>query len=132
MADAGTSDTASVNDGLPIDSLLSAAVAWTATMGTDASTGLNLPDGGLGLVDALVANTLDAKMPASDSGQLGAVDGSGYNAGAAGKNGSSGCGCAIGGHDEDTTWGLPMMVLGILAFWRGSRPRRQGRRTGQG
>jgi MYXO-CTERM domain-containing protein len=132
MADAGTSDTAGARDGLLIDSLLSAADAWTATTGTDASTGLNLSDGGLGLVDALVANAPDAKIPASDGGQLGAVDGSGYIAGAAGKSGSSGCGCAVGGHDAATAWGLPMVVLGLLAFWRGLRPRSRGRRTGQG
>jgi MYXO-CTERM domain-containing protein len=132
MADAGTSDTAGARDSLPIDSLLNAADAWTATPGTDASTGLNIPDGGLGLVDALVTNTLDAKMPASDGRRSGAVDGSGSDAGAAGKSGASGCGCAVGGRDAGAVWGLPMMVLGLLAFWRGSRPRNRGRRTGQG
>jgi MYXO-CTERM domain-containing protein len=132
MADAGTSDTAGARDGLPIDSLLSAADAWTATPGTDASTGLNIHDGGLELVDALVTNTLDAKMPASDGRRSGAVDGSGSEAGAAGKSGASGCGCAVGGRDAGAVWGLPMMVLGLLAFWRGSRPRNRGRRTGQG
>jgi len=119
-------------DGLPIDSLLSAADAWTAKLGTDASTGSNLPDGGLGLADGLVANTLDAKTAAtSDGGRLGSADGSGHDAGANGKSGSSGCGCVVGGHDTGSTWGLPMMVLGLLAFWRDSRPRRRGPRTGR-
>jgi MYXO-CTERM domain-containing protein len=132
MADAGTSDTAGARDALRIDSLLGAADAWTATPSADATSGLNLPDGGLGLVDALVVNSLDAKTPASDGGQSGVVDGSGYVAGAASKKGASGCGCSVGGHDAGTEWGLAMIVLGLFAFWRGSRSRNRGRRTGQG
>jgi MYXO-CTERM domain-containing protein len=58
-------------------------------------------------------------------------DGSGGEAGAktSGKD-SGGCGCTVGGHDAKTAWSFPMIVLGLLALWRGSRPRR--RRLGLG
>jgi MYXO-CTERM domain-containing protein len=132
LADAAISDVASARDGLTADSLLSTVDAWTATPGNDASTSSSVHDGGTGLADALVANTLDAKVAAPDGGRSGSVDGSGYDAGAGGKSGASGCGCAVGGHDASTSWGVPMMVLGFIAFWRGLRLRRRGRRTGQG
>lgn len=126
LADAATPDTGVARDGLPIDTLLSTGDAWTATSGTDATTGSTVHDGGIGLADALVANTADAKAAAPDGGRSGSVDGSGYEAGAGGKNGASGCGCAVGGHDTRTAWRLPLIVLGLLAFRRGSRPRRRG------
>jgi len=132
VADAASSDASGARDTLPIDSLLSTSDAWTAPPGPDTATGSTIHDGGIGLADALVAITVDAKMPVSDGGRSGTVDGSGYDAGAAGKSGASGCGCAVGGRDAGTAWGVPLMILGLLAFWRGSRLRRRGRRTGQG
>ena len=131
VADAGIPDTAGARDGLPIDSLLTAADAWTATPVADASTGLNLPDGGLGLADTLVANTLDAKVATSDGGRADVAAGSGYDANGGGKGSSSGCGCTVGGHDADAVWGLLLVFLGLLVFRRGSRPRRRGPCTGQ-
>jgi MYXO-CTERM domain-containing protein len=131
MADAATSDATIARDGFSTDGLLGSADAWTAKLGIDASTGSNLFDGGLGLADASVAITSDAKVAASDGGRSGSADGSRYDAGDSGKSGSSGCGCAVGGHDACTAWGLPVMVLGLLAFWRGSRPRRREPRTWQ-
>ena len=35
-------------------------------------------------------------------------------------------------HDLPPSHGLPLIVLGLRAFWRGSRPRRRNRRAGQG
>jgi MYXO-CTERM domain-containing protein len=131
MADAATSDATSARDGLTADGLLASSDAWTATLGTDASTGSNLLDGGLGLADALMANTTDAKVAAPDGSRSGSMDSSRYDAGAGGKSGASGCSCVVGGHDARPAWGFPMMVLGLLAFWRGSRPRRRGPRTWQ-
>jgi MYXO-CTERM domain-containing protein len=34
------------------------------------------------------------------------------------KSRSPGCGCAVGGHDAKTVWGLLLIVLGLLTFWR--------------
>jgi MYXO-CTERM domain-containing protein len=129
MADAGTSDAEVARDGLPTDSLPSTADVRTATSGTDASTGSTIPDGGLGLADALAVSTPDTKAATSDGGRSGSMDGSGYAAGAGGKSGASGCGCAVGGHDASTSRGVPMMILGLLGFWRGLRQRGRGRRT---
>ena len=122
VADAGTSDTVGARDGRLIDSLLSAADALAATPDTDASTGGNVPDGGLGSADALVGNALDAKVAASDSGRSGSVDGSRFDAGAAGKSGTSGCGCTVGGaviHSRQ--WSIAL--LGLVLAWRLRRRR---------
>lgn len=130
MADAATpdvsttSDVASARDGLTADVLLGPADAWTAMPVHDAATGSNVPDGGLALADASAFVTSDAKVAASD-GRSATVDGSRYDAGAAGKSGASGCGCTVGGHDARTAWGLPLIVLGLATFWRSSRSRRR-------
>jgi len=123
------SDMAGARDALTADVLLGPADAWTATPVHDAATGSNIPDGGLASADASAFVASDAKVAASD-GRLAAVDGSGYDAGAVNKRGSSGCGCAVGGHDARATWGLPLIVLGLLAFRRGSRPQMRGPRNG--
>ena len=132
MADVGSSDAGVARDGLPVDGLLSAADAWTAVPGTDAATGSAAHDGAIGLGDALVGSASDTKLAVSDGGRSGSVGGSGYDAGAGGKSVASGCGCAVGGHDARTAGDLPLIVLGVLAFWRSWCPRRRGRRTGQG
>ena len=79
----------------------------------------------------MLVNTLDTKVAApSEGGRAGAVDASRYDAGVGGKSSSSSCGCAVGGHDARTVWGLPLVVLGLLAFWRGLRSRVRGPSSG--
>jgi MYXO-CTERM domain-containing protein len=124
MADAGASDLAGARDGLPVDGLLGAGDALVTPLGTDAASGLTIPDGGSGLADATATAIADATMTASDGGRSGIVDDSDHDAGAVGKSGASGCGCAVGGHDTDASPGMPLVFLGLFVLRRSSRPRK--------
>jgi len=114
-SDAAVLQTDLAGDGVPADSIFNVADALAATSN---------PDAGLGMADASTAKNLDAKVATSDSGRGNSVDGSRYDAGSNGNGGSSGCGCAIGGHPTVTGWVLIPAVVALLRPWRRRRARR--------
>jgi MYXO-CTERM domain-containing protein len=133
--DTASPDIAAFRDAAPVgDTMI--VTSTPDTMLADVSVRPPVVDGGGADLAAFVdgAAVSDAAKP------LVVVDGGGTvkdgSAGEAGtKTGSTaagGCGCTVGGHDARTAWGFPMIILGLLAFWRGSRPRRRRPGVGRG
>jgi MYXO-CTERM domain-containing protein len=115
-------DAAASRDGIVMDAIPGAVDTTIITSKLDA-LGSVASDSGLVLADAATGTTRDAGVVGRDSGQTRSLDGAGGDVAVTTAKASGGCGCVVGGGNRGPAGFWPLLVLGFLVLWRGTRVR---------